>query len=304
MLSSCEAGKGGRMAVVLDNSTSMNHIGTEFDAVKQVLFDSLLMLPGSYESGLRVFDDGGSRLVSRYDYDLQPLQDALDTIYPSTGTFIGQSLQDAAQDLLQRPNGNNRLVFVTDGEGSQDDIQAAQEVRQQLDGLSGGFKCHFILFSKKADVWNQTPIGKVAETLGCKMDAHDIQTMSAARLKPALLRIFGFDFYWVWIILSALAYIVLLFLTAYLVFDTQIAQKVRPRVAKTIGTGFVLCLLPAVMGAHFIGLFTQFSGIFWGVTLLSLAFVVLAVAGIGNKSKRSTTIDDNNPDGSGYDPFR
>ncbi len=300
LLAGCEVEKNGRIAIILDNSTSMESIGTEYDAVKQAVFDSLLILPGSYESGLRVFNDGGSRLVSDYSQDLRPLQNALNTIHPSTGTYIGQSLRDAAQDLLQQPEGNHRLLLVTDGEGEQSDIDAAQEVKQQLTALQKGFKCHFILFSARADVWNETPIGKVAETLGCKVAAHDIGTMSAATLTPALLRIFGFDFYWLWIILSALVYIVLLVLTAYLVFYTQIARSVRPKVAKTIGTAFIFSLLPAVLGAHFIGLFTQLSGMIWGVTLFSLALVILAVIGFGRETKHSRRLESSDKD----DPFR
>ncbi len=283
--------------MILDNSSSMSSAGTSFDEIKQSLFEALSVLPGSYESGLRVFSSGGSRLVSPYNSNLAPLQSALSSIAPSEGTYIGQSLLDAAQDLLQAPNGNNRLILVTDGEGDQSDIQAAQEVKNRLSSLQGGFKCHFILFSNRADVWNETPIGQVANTLGCKVVAHDVKKMKF-ELTPSLLRIFGFDFYWIWIILSALAYIAMVFLTAYLIFDTQIAQGVRAKVAKTVGTGFVFGLLPAVMGAHLIGLFSGISGIIFGITLLSLGFVAIAMIGIGKGRKRSKFDDD------GSDPFK
>jgi hypothetical protein len=67
--------------------------------------------------------------------------------------------------------GDNRLtVFITDGEGSTADIDAAR-ARLQI----ACHPCKAILsvilccFPTRQDVWNETPIGQVAETLGCKV---------------------------------------------------------------------------------------------------------------------------------------
>lgn len=287
--------KSGRVAVILDNSTSMSSVGTNFNDIKQSLFDALLLLPGTYETGLRVFDEGvhGSRLISPYNYDLDPLHRELQGVYPSTGTYIGQSILDAVGDIVQRPDGDNYLLLVTDGEGSPDDINAARQARQQLAGLQGKFTCNFILFSARKDVWNQTPIGQVAQELGCNVTAQESR-VSAKTLTPALLRIFGFNFYWLWIILSAIMYIALILLTAYLIFDVQYARGVLPRFARLTGLGFVIGILPGVAGAHLIGFLAGLTSIIWGLIFLSFAAVVIAAIGIGRSHNRST--------GGNYDP--
>ena len=95
------------MAVVLDNSGSMSRTGTDFSEIKQSVFDALAIVPASHESGLRVFDEatGSSRLVSPYSRDLDPLRRVLSDIRPESGTYIGQSLLNVTQDLLQKPEG-------------------------------------------------------------------------------------------------------------------------------------------------------------------------------------------------------
>jgi len=55
----------------------------------------LMIVPNNYEKGLRVFDDGGSRLVSPYNRNLSILGSRLNGIEPEGGTYIGQSLLDA-----------------------------------------------------------------------------------------------------------------------------------------------------------------------------------------------------------------
>lgn len=295
-LAECAAKEGGRVAVVLDNSGSMTSAGTNFNDIKQSVFDSLAIVPTAYESGLRVFDEptAASRLVSPYSRDLEPLRRALQDIQPESGTYIGQSLLDVAQDFVQKPDGDHRLIFITDGEGSAADIDAAREARNRLLALQGGFKCHFVLFSTRKDVWNETPIGQVAETLGCKVTVPG-ERASAATLMPALLRIFGFDFYWLWIILSALAYLALIILTAHLVMDTQVEQGVLPRIAWTTSIGFVIGLILPVMGAHLIGLFAGLTSIIWGLTFLSLAIVIIAAIGIGKKHQRASRSSSGDP---------
>jgi len=299
LFTGCASQHGGRVTVVLDNSGSMAGTGTEFEAIKESLFHALLLIPGTHESGLRVFDEAlhGSRLVSPYSANLEPLERVMREIQPETGTYIGQALVDAAQDLLERPQGRNYLVLVTDGEGDVSDIERAREVRNRLAGLPGGLTCNFILFSTRGDVWNETPIGRVAAELGCGVTVAG-GLASAKTLTPALLRIFGFNFYWLWIILSALAYLALIILTAYLVFDIQYAQGVLPRLARVAAIGFVFALLPAVLGAHLVGLFAGLSSIIWGLIGLSGVIVILAAIGIGK------SLQNNQPrGGNSHDPF-
>jgi hypothetical protein len=291
----CAAQDDGRVAVILDNSSSMSSAGTAFDDIKSSIFETLLIVPGSYEVGLRVFDGGGSRLVSPYSQDLNGLRRALSGIRPESGTYIGQSLKDAAEDLLEQPEGTHRLVLVTDGEGDTGDIADAREAKDRLSQLEGGFKCHFVLFSTKRDVWNETPIGQIADSLGCGVTVPGA-VASARTLTPTLLRIFGFDFYWIWIILSALLYLVLLLLTAPLVFDAEYAQGVRPKVAWLAALGFFFGLLPPVIGAHVIGLFSRFTGLIWGLVIFAMAMLILAAIGIGKgASKKGGIYDPNDP---------
>jgi hypothetical protein len=293
------AAKGGRMAVILDNSTSMSSVGSNFDDIKQSLFDALLVLPGAYETGLRVFDasTNGSRLISPYSADLDPLYQALQGVSPSTGaTYIGQSILDAVDDIAANPGSDNYLLMVTDGEGSSSDIQAARNAKQKLGNVPGKFTCDFILFSSRKDAWNQTPIGQVAKELGCKLAVQEGR-VTAQALTPALLRIFGVNFYWLWIILSAIAYTALIILTAYLIFDVQYARGVLPRLARLTALGFIASIAPGVAGAHLLGLFAGIAGIIWGLIALSLAIVVIAAIGIGRSQKHSTggSYDSNDP---------
>jgi hypothetical protein len=288
----------GRVAVVLDNSGSMAGTGTAFRDIKQSLFDALMLVPDIYASGLRVFDDAAerSRLVTPYSQDLTPLRRVLSDIEPEGGTYIGPSLLDIADDLLEKPDGDNRFLFITDGEGADSDVDAALEVKNRLTGLKGGFKCDFILFSTRRDVINETPIGRVSEILGCDLTVAG-DYASAVTLTPVLLRIFGFDFYWIWIILSALAYLTLIILTSYLVFDTQYAQGMLPRIARWTSIGFVFALLPAVMGAHIIGLFSRLSGIVWGFVIVAAVILVMAAIGSTRSRKKGGRYEPNG------DPF-
>ena len=154
----------GRIGVILDNSNSMVESGTSFDTIKQTVVNTLQLALSSHEIGLRVFHNGGSLLVAPYQHDLDNLKMQLALIRPDEGTFIGQSLLDTADDIIQGNVSNNHIIMITDGKGSTSDVEAAQQVRSKLSGKA--FKCSFILFSKRQNVLNETPIGEVAKTLG------------------------------------------------------------------------------------------------------------------------------------------
>jgi hypothetical protein len=277
----------GSVAVILDNSSSMASTGTSFKKIKESLVNTLMLVPNSYDIGLRVFDLNGSRLLSPYQHDLKPLRNTLTDIEPIGGTYIGPSLLDAVNDLREKPNGDNRLIMITDGEGSESDIEAAKEVKRRLADLEGGFKCSFILFSTRKDVINETPIGKVSEILGCNLNvAGDYATAHA--LTPALQKILGFDFYWLWIIVSLLLYTLLLYLVTTFVFAIQIDQGVLPRYARGAAILFLFSLFPIALGAHLIGLFSWLSSFVWWLVILSIAVILIAASGIGKKINQKT----------------
>lgn len=298
MLSACS--KNGRVAVILDNSGSMSDAGTSFQEIKESVVDSLALIPFSYEKGLRVFDNDkiGSRLVAPYRNDLSELYSVLPSIQPSGGTFIGKSLSDAANDLLEKPDVNSRLIFITDGEGDSSDIETAKEVKQRLRNLKGGFRCNFILFSKKKNPLVETPIGAVSEILGCNMTVQE-DDVSIQSLTSAIYRIIGFDFYWLWIIISALVYLALLVWSAQLVFATQYAKGVLPRYAWFSALSFFFSLLISAMGAHIVGFFSKLSGFIWLFVIVALSALVIAAVGIGKGYTKSKQGDKNG----GYDPF-
>jgi hypothetical protein len=289
LLTGCSK-QGGRVSVILDNSGSMSNTGTSFTEVKETVADALMLVPGSYEKGLRVFGDSGSHLVSEYSHSLSSLQSQLKYIQPGGGTYIGQSLLDATNDLLEDPGGDNRLILITDGEGSSSDVQAAEEVKSRLANLQGDFECSFILFSRRENVLTETPIGRVSEILGCGLTVPN-DYVSAPTLSTALYRIVGFDFYWLWIIISALLYFILLILTARLVFYTRYAQGELPYYARLFAITFLFSSLPLVAGAHVIGLFSWLSAYVWWLAII--AFIVPFIASTSwGKIKKEKAYDD------------
>jgi hypothetical protein len=93
-LSGCAQKEGGRVAVVLDNSGSMASAGTNFNDIKQSVFDSLAIVPASHESGLRVFDEptAASRLVSPYRPRFGSAEPGVERYTPGERhVYLGQS---------------------------------------------------------------------------------------------------------------------------------------------------------------------------------------------------------------------
>ncbi len=281
VLAACAA-KQGRVAVILDNSGSMSVSGTAFREIKQSLFDALRLIPFSYEKGLRVFDARGSSLISPYRQDLSELYSRLKLLEPGGNTYIGKSLSDAADDLLEVPDSDNRLIFITDGEGNISDIQTAHAVRERLKTLRGDFRCSFVLFSKRENVLEETPIGKISEILGCELTVPD-DYASAGTLTPALQRILGFDFYQIGIIISAVLYLILLVFSAHLIFSIQCSRGLLPRYARISAILFLGALVPPVAAAHLIGIFSWMPT--WILRSLILAGVIIFLALLGSEKK-------------------
>ncbi len=135
----------GRVAVILDNSGSMANVGVAFAEIKQTLLNTLVLMASSHEIGLRVFGDGGSKLLVPYQRNLDALHTALAAVNPQAGIYIGQSLLDAAEDLRVIPQGRHRLLLLTDGEGTANDIALAAKAKERLQALQGDFQCYFII---------------------------------------------------------------------------------------------------------------------------------------------------------------
>ncbi|GBC63064.1 hypothetical protein DENIS_4053 [Desulfonema ishimotonii] len=283
--------------MVLDNSGSMASAGTSFDQIKQNLIDALMVVPGSYDKGLRVFDTNGSRLVSPYNTNLGTLRSRLSDINPSGGTYIGQSLEDVANDLLEKPEGDNRLIFITDGEGSPADIEKAKSVKQRLEKVrkSGGcFKCSFIVYSKRKNALKETPIGEISEILECDFEA-SAEYASSSNLKPILLRLLGIKFSGMlqgvlFMIISLILYGILVELVARLLFDIRYAQGVLPRIARQNALITRISLWLLIIGTHFFGFFMQFSKLMWWVVffdwIVLLGILGMTAIGFGKNSKK------------------
>jgi hypothetical protein len=278
----------GRVAVVLDNSGSMAKAGTSFDEVKQTLLNTLIMLSSSHEIGLRVFAENGSKLLVPYEDNLDELRSDLTYITPHGKTFIGDSLLDAVDDLLKRPQGKNRLILITDGEGAISDIDDAHEANHRLSALKGAFKCYFIVFSVRQNVRQETPIGTVADILDCDLTVPS-ERPSGVTLATTLQRIVSIDLNLLWIILSAIAYLTLLMLTAILVFATQFAYGVLPRYARLMALAFIFVMLPLVVSVHIIGLLGRSSGHVWWLAILAVIMLVLSSLGVGKRRYRPKT---------------
>ncbi len=284
----------GRLTLVLDNSASMSQTGTPFEVIKKSVLDALQLIPASYEVGLRVYTDGGSRLVAPYGKGLTQIQGALHAIAPQGGTYIGQSLLDAAKDLLEADK-VSQLIFITDGEGVENDIALAQAAKSYLDKLGKDFQCDFILYSKKTHAIEETPIGKIAEILSCKLILPG-ERLSADSLTVSLQHIISLNFYWIWVIISFLAYLTLSLLSANLLFSLQYASGVTPRQARIIASSFFFTLLVIITGVHTIWFFSWLYGFTWAMAILTLVILGVAIIRFGKNNKPDTK-------GAIHDPF-
>jgi hypothetical protein len=274
----------------------MAQTGTSFEDIKNTLLDTLSILPSSHEVGLRVFENNKSRLVADYAKSLDGLRAVLPQIQSKGGTFIGKSLLDAASDLLNKPRGKQQLILITDGEGTASDIKDAEEAKTLLQPLHATFACHFILFSARQNVRAETPIGQIADILGCDMVVPGPRP-TVSTLAAALQRIVSRAFYPLWLILSLLAYVTLLVLTTYLFFAAQYANNVLPRHARWKAMMFFMMMLPVVVGTHIIGLLGWSSTFEWLLVLLAWVLLILGFLGVRATFMRPHPRDQNN------DPF-
>ena len=288
--------QGGRIAIILDNSGSMAQTGTPFEDIKSTLLDTLSMLPISYEIGLRVFENNKSRLVADYANSLDGLRAVLPQIHPAGGTFIGKSLLDVVGDLLRKPQGVKQLILITDGEGTSRDIQDAEEAKTRLEQLHEKFTCHFIIFSARSNINTETPIGNIANILGCNIVIPGPRP-TASTLAAALNYIVSKTFYPLWIIVSLLAYITLLVLTTYLFFAAQYANSILPRHARWKAIMFFAILLPVVVGTHMIGPLGWSSTFMWLLVLLAWMLLVVGFPGVSATFMRPSPRNQND------DPF-
>jgi hypothetical protein len=251
----------------------MAESGTAFNQIKQSLLKSLATVPYSEEIGLRVFDDSGSRLAVPYQHGHRALSSELAAIVPQGSTFIGQSLLDATQDLVDGPLGEKRLILITDGEGSDQDIALAQEAAKCLEQHKNETKCYLVVFSSRQNVRRETPIGQIADILNCEFNVPSEQP-SAFALQSVLQKIITLDFYFLWIIVSATAFFLLFLYCAYLIFATLDAWSLSPKNSRLGAVLFLGILIPPVMGAHIGALLGWDSIRLWWISLLFLALFI------------------------------
>ena len=274
-----------------------------FEEIKQTLIRALYLLPSSYDIGLRVFDDQvkGSTRIVEYTRNIDVIRGALEKIQPRSGTFIGASLIEATGDLLATPQGNNRLILITDGEGNDGDIAQALKARHLLQPLMGSFRCYFILFSTRKNVHSETPIGRIADILGCDLTTPQ-EGHSAPRLARTLQRILSVDISLIWLLLSFIGYMTLVAWTARLIFAIKLEQRMLARRARSIAVAFFLILLLAAVMTHFVGILGYFSPYMWllmgGGTMLLMILWILDSLGVGarHRPRQIREYDD--------DPFR
>lgn len=288
----------GRVAVILDNSASMGEIqktGTSFSEIKQTLLSTLALIPRGNEVGLRVFGlTGGSLKVADYSRDLGPLRRRLATIQPSGGTYIGEGLQDAARDLAGYTAGKTELFLITDGLGTEADVDAARKARNEILAGRTDFECTFILFNADPEVLERSSTRRAADAMGCRFDAPG--ALSASTLMSALTSAFTLSFHWIWLLLSAILYIVLVALTASMVFESHIANGGAPRAAMIWASVFLIAMWAIVVAVHAAGLFVRI-GIGVIAVLAGLAIAATLGSAFVNSRKRK------NPDDSLEDPF-
>ncbi|WP_176722397.1 vWA domain-containing protein [Candidatus Thiosymbion oneisti] len=286
----------GRVAVILDNSASMANVrqtGTDFSEIKQITLSTLAWIPRSNEIGLRVFGlTGGSRKVADYSRDRGPLRRRLATIDPVGGTYIGASLQDAARDLAGYTAGKIKLFLITDGLGNEGDIEAAGKARNEI--LSGrtDFECTFIVFNADTEGLEHARIRRTADAMGCRFKTPG--ALSASTLMSALTSAFTFSFSWIWLLISAILYIILVALTASMVFESHIATGRSPRTAKTWASVFLISMWAIVIAVHIAGLFGQIG--MEAIALLAGLAIAATFASAFMKSRKK-------PDDPLEDPF-
>jgi hypothetical protein len=248
----------GRVALILDSSGSMAERGTTgmgFSEIKSIALSSLRVIPRANEIGLRVFDMNGSRLVSEYSRDLAPLERRLKTIQPSGSTHIGASLKDAAQDLAQFRRGPIKLFLVTDGLGDGSDVQAAIDARERILAGRDDFNCTFIVFSSNPAILDHSSTKRAADEMGCTFATPG--QLSSGSLMSSLLSTFSMSFAWVWLLVSAALYLIMVALTSHMVFQTNIAKQGTPRAAMTWAGVFLFSMFALVVAIHSAGIFLQ-----------------------------------------------
>lgn len=241
----------GRVSIILDTSSSMaiaESTGVPFSEVKNITISALELIPKSNQIGMRVFSGSGSRLVAPYSHDLSRLQRELAAIEPSGGTYIGASLLDSARDLAQFTAGPIRLFLFTDGAGSESDIKDALRVRSEILANRSDFDCTFVVFNSQPIQVSDSIIGRAAGAMGCAIDAPG--SLSRSSLHTALMRVFGHSFFLVWLLISAFLFIVLVFLTASLVFASSIASGASPRRARMLAGIYLISMTFIVIAIH------------------------------------------------------
>ncbi len=267
----------GRVAVILDTSISMSSTtsaGATFADIKRITLATLGLIPKSNQIGLRIFSGSASSLLAPYSHDLTQLQHAFATVEPAGGTYIGPSLLDAATDLASFTSGPVRLYLFTDGLGDESDVSSAFKARSTILANRSDFECAFIVFNAHPlDIANSL-IGRAAAAMGCAVDTPGRLTESS--LLGAMTRVFSQAFFPIWLLISAILYVVLVALTSSMVFASTIAAGGAPRRAMLSAGVFLISMLLMVLAAHTLGLFVELGV---GALAFLAGLAILATAG-------------------------
>lgn len=94
------------------------------------------------------------------------------------------------------------------------------------------------------------------------------------------------DLYWLKILLSLFAYLVLLVLTSYVLFELLYAVGIRPRYARVCVLMFFVTLLSLVISAHLVGVIQRPSAMLWmTIVAMLLTFAITILWGGGRESQ-------------------
>lgn len=158
-----DQGLGAAVAIVLDNSGSMNEgapgdsrpkYEVARDAVAEMLAatDSFVVKRPDFpiKVGLYRFAAGVNRMVEIQPYDREALRAALTRMpLPNGGTAIGEALDAAREDLYRAGVIRKYILVITDGENThgRSPEQVAREIARRSEGA---VRMHFVAFDVDA----------------------------------------------------------------------------------------------------------------------------------------------------------
>jgi Mg-chelatase subunit ChlD len=159
-----DEGLGAAVAIVIDNSGSMNQPAQgdtrpKYEVAREAVAE-MLAVTDSFAAGhpdfpikvgLYRFASGVSRVVDIQPYDREALRAALAGMpLPNGGTAIGEALDAARRDLYSAGVIRKYILVITDGENTEGRSPAvvAREIARRSEGA---VRMHFVAFDVDAD---------------------------------------------------------------------------------------------------------------------------------------------------------